>query len=130
MKKSFILLMSILTIALFFSCKKNDVAPTKKSFPGNWRGTWGSGSASPSNFIKFNFKQDGTLERLDQVGAVIATGTWTLNGMNFECQYTHPSNGQTHRIKGLYTDFDGAVIGTWGYSPSYANGGEVELNKL
>jgi hypothetical protein len=123
------MMMAILMVAAaFMACKKNETPVSKTTFAGTWQGNWGSGSQDPSNFIKFNFKADGTMTRLDEQGLVIATGTWTLNGINFECTYTH-NDGQVHKIAGLYTDFDGVIMSTWGWAPSKANGGTVELKK-
>jgi hypothetical protein len=112
----------------FFACKKEAVPVSKASLQGIWEGKWGSGSQAPANFIRFEFKSDGTMKRFDDQGQVMATGTWTLSGINFECTYTH-TDGQVHKIGGLYTDFNGEIMGTWGWSPSKANGGTLELKK-
>lgn len=120
----------LLVSATFFACKKDEIpAAHKANLQGIYEGEWGSGSQDPSNFIKFEFKADGTMKRFDEQGQVIATGTWTLSGINFECTYTHLADGQVHKIGGLYTDFNGEIIGTWGWAPSKANGGTVELKK-
>ena len=121
----FLLAFSILCIFATACSKDKDEA----GFAGVWEGKWGSGSEEPQYFIKFNFKENGEMQRIDEQGAVIATGNWELNGIEFECSYTHSADGQKHRIAGLYTDFDGVVIGTWGYHPSKANGGEIELKR-
>jgi hypothetical protein len=121
-------MMAVLFTALVFAaCKKDKV--TNNSIAGVWEGQWGSGSQAPQYFLKFEIKSNGELTRLNEQGQVIANGTWTLNGVQFDCTYTHTSDGQVHKIGGLYTDFDGFITGTWGYSPSKTNGGNIELTK-
>lgn len=123
-------LLVALLVTAFLACKKDNTEPKDSaSLAGIWEGKWGDVGQTPGNFIKFEFKSNGTVNRLDEQGVIIATGTWTVSGVNFECTYTHNSNGQVHKIAGLYTDFDGAITGTWGYSPSKANGGTVDLQK-
>ena len=120
-----------LLAATFFACKKDDInkVASTPSLSGIWEGKWGDVGEAPTNFIKFEFKANGTMARLNEQGQVIANGTWTVNGINFECVYTHTSDGQAHKIGGLYTDFEGEITGTWGYSPSKANGGTIDLKK-
>lgn len=116
----------MMAAAVFTSCKKEKVKAPE--FAGVWQGKWGNGPQDPASFIKFEFKSNGELTRLDEQGQVFATGNWTLNGVQFDCTYTH-NDGQVHKITGLYTDFDGFINGTWGFSPSKTNGGKVELTK-
>jgi hypothetical protein len=111
----------------FASCKKDK--QDNNSIVGIWEGEWGNGGNAPQYFIKFEIKSNGEITRIDEQGQVIANGTWTLNGVQFDCTYTHTSDGQTHKIGGLYTDFDGHITGTWGFSPSKTNGGNVEMEK-
>lgn len=122
------LLVFFLLTGMLAACKK-DKAQTNNSLAGTWEGKWGDVNEDPSEFIKFEIKSNGTMQRLNQQGQVIAEGNWNLNGFEFTCSYTHTSNGQVHKIKGIYTDFDGAIMGTWGYSPSDANGGTIEMSK-
>ncbi|MCW5921209.1 MAG: hypothetical protein KIS77_02620 [Saprospiraceae bacterium] len=121
-------LLICLAAALFSACKKDNDSGNA-AMQGTWQGKWGSGNQAPSYFLKFKMESNGNMQRLDEQNKVIANGTWTLNGIEFECIYTHVSDGQVHRIGGLYTDFDNTIIGRWGYSPSKANGGEIELVK-
>lgn len=117
-----------LLAATFISCKKDKAEPNR-SVQGTWVGKWGDVGETPAGFIRFEIKSNGTLKRLNQQGEAIADGTWSLNGIEFTCMYTHADNGEAHKIKGIYTDFDGGIMGTWGYSPSNANGGTIELSK-
>lgn len=117
----------LVAAVLIASCKKDKT--TNNSIAGIWQGKWGNGPQAPQNFLKFEIKGNGEINRLNEQGQVIANGTWTLNGVQFDCTYTHTSDGQVHKIGGLYTDFDGEIMGTWGFSPSKTNGGNIELTK-
>lgn len=121
-----ILLATLLAVSLV-ACKKDKVSAN--GIAGTWEGKWGDVGQTPANFIKFSINSNGTLTRLDQQGQTIATGTWSLNGIEFTGTYTHTSDGQTHKMAGLYTDFNGEITGTWGYSPSQADGGTLDLKK-
>jgi hypothetical protein len=121
------LVLVVFSAITFASCKKEKTNDT--TFAGVWQGKWGDPNQTPQNFIKFEFKNNGAVNRLNEQNQVIATGFWVLNGVQFECTYTHTSDGQVHKIGGLYTDFDGAIVGTWGYSPSKTDGGTIELDK-
>ena len=121
--------MIALLTAVFFACKKDDIKTVSTpTLSGIWEGKWGDVGESPTNFIKFEFKANGTMARFNEQGQVIASGTWTVSGINFECTYTHASDGQVHKIAGLYTDFNGGN-GPWGYGSSKANGGTIDLKK-
>jgi hypothetical protein len=120
--------MVVVIIAFSFaSCKKDK--QDNSSIVGIWEGEWANGNNAPQYFIKFEIKNNGEITRINEQGQVIANGTWTLNGVQFDCTYTHTSDGQVHKIGGLYTDFDGVITGTWGFSPSKTNGGNVEMEK-
>ena len=119
----------LITAISFTSCEKDNNDAGTNSIIGTWEGEWGNGNQAPQYFIKFQINENGVLSRLNEQGQVIATGTWSVNGTQFECTYTHISDGQVHRIAGLYTDFDNNITGTWGFAPSTANGGTVDLMK-
>src|SRR5262249_30714631 len=110
------------------ACKK-DKAVSNSALAGMWQGKWGNVNEAPTGFIKFHIKSDGKLTRRNEQDEVIAEGTWSLNGLEFTCEYTNYANGQVHKIKGIYTDFDGTIMGTWGYSPSEADGGTIEMSR-
>ena len=119
----------LIVAASFAACKKEK--EVSKTIVGNWEGKWGNANQAPTNFLKFEFGSNGEMNRINEQGEAIASGTYSANGVQFECTYTHTAahGGQTHKIGGLYTDFEGKIVGTWGYSPSNANGGTIELNK-
>lgn len=117
-----------LLAASLTACKKEKTA--NNTVPGIWVGKWGDVGQTPTEFIKFDIKSNGTLTRLNQQNQVIANGTWKmLNSVEFECNYVHTANGEEHSIGGLYTDFNGEIVGTWGYNYHKANGGTIELKK-
>lgn len=125
--KVFFVLLS-LCVFLFSACDKEG-STLQRSITGVWEGKWGGKRETPKYFLKFKLEKNGDLQRLDEQNKVIATGTWSLEGIHFECSYVHTVDGQKHAIGGLYTDFDGAIIGTWGYFPNKADGGEIELKQ-
>jgi hypothetical protein len=110
------------------ACKKEN-AVISKNIEGTYQGKWGDVGGPVHSFFKLQLKPDGKIERLDEGGNITAHGVFTLNGINFEGSYTHISNGEKHSVAGLYTDFDGVIMGTWGYGNSKANGGVFELKK-
>lgn len=127
--RSLVTLSLAAAILFYCACSKDSKSKSVNNIiNGTWEGKWGDGPQSPQYFIKFNIKPNGQLERVSEQGGITATGTWSLNGVQFEASYTH-LDGEEHKIAGLYTDFDGVIIGTWGYSPSKVNGGSVELEK-
>ena len=130
MKIAITMMALLLTFFAFTACKKDkDQVKNGPSIAGIWQGKWGDVGQAPQNFIKFEFKSNGELVRFNDQGQVIANGAWTVNGVQFECTYTHTADGQVHKIGGLYTDFEGKIVGTWGYAPSKADGGTIEMQK-
>ena len=129
MKIAITMMALLLTYFGFTACKKGKEPIKDPSIAGVWQGKWGDVGQAPQNFIKFEFRSNGELVRFNEQGQVTANGTWSVNGVQFECTYTHTANGQVHNIGGLYTDFEGKIIGTWGYAPSKADGGTIEMQK-
>ena len=127
MKLLSVLIAVLMMAVLFTSCKKDKTSATTR-IEGNYSGKWGDVVGDPHSFFSFQIKQDGTLIRINEQGLQIATGTWILSGNNFEATYTH-TNGEKHSIGGLYTAFDGQIMGTWGYGNSKAGGGTFFLIK-
>ncbi|MCB0609656.1 MAG: hypothetical protein H6562_09945 [Lewinellaceae bacterium] len=121
------LMIALLISAAFAACKKDD-GPGVKSIEGVWVGKWGDGSDEPSYYYKLQVKKGGELVRWDEDGDVIATGTWSLDGINFEGSYTM-NNGYSFSVKALFSDIAGELTGTWGEGDSYANGGTFDLKK-
>ena len=129
MKALRILGLVLVLAAAITSCKKDNVSKGNKAAEGMWVGKWGDGSEDPSYYYRLELKPGGTLNRYDDENNVIATGTWTVNGIEFIGQYTMTHNGFKASVKGLYHDIVGEITGTWGETPSYANGGTFDLKK-
>ncbi|HSK11793.1 MAG TPA: hypothetical protein VK907_01205 [Phnomibacter sp.] len=128
MKKIFLAAITLLWAATFTACKKDNAA-TSKTFEGIYVGKWGDITGDPHTFFKLEFKPGGALTRYNESGAITATGTWTLTGIEMEASYTHSANNEKHSIKGIYTDFNGEIMGTWGYGNNKANGGKFLIKK-
>jgi hypothetical protein len=128
MKTIRVMLAALLLTGSMIACKKDNVA-IDKSIAGTYQGKWGDVGGPVHTYFKLQLKSDGKLVRLNESGAVTANGTYTISGIKFEGSYTHTSNGETHSVAGLYTDFDGVITGTWGYGGSKANGGVFEIKK-
>lgn len=122
-------LLAVLIAAIVSTSCSKDKQGNNKGIEGIWEGKWGGIGEEPSNFIRFEVKKNGGLTRLSEQNQVIANGNWSLNGIEFEASYTHTANGEKHRMVGLYTDFNGMIIGNWGFYPSKANGGTLDLLK-
>lgn len=117
---------SILLIAIVFvSCKK-DNTPT---INGTWVGKFGENNETPTYFYKFVIKSGGVLQRLDNNNQVVATGTWQLSGAEFKGNYIFSDDNYKFSLSGLYTDFNGEMIGTWGTGNNSTNGGKFNLKK-
>jgi hypothetical protein len=128
MKTIRVVLTALLLTSGMMACKKESTG-ISKNIEGAYLGKWGDVGGPVHSFFKLQLKSNGKLVRLNEAGEVTANGFYTLSGINFEGSYTHTSNGEKHSVAGLYTDFDGVIVGTWGYGSSKANGGIFELKK-
>lgn len=107
------LLAGIVFSTLLIACKKdNDTAPVF-SIHGLWEGKIGSGSSTPSGQYALNIKSNGTIERISSNGAVSATGTWQLDGVNLTATYTYPGNGGTVTITASVDKAKNKIDGYW-----------------
>ncbi len=119
--------LSLLTVFLLTACSKSD--DNKSGFEGTYVGKFGDEMETPAYHYMLRFKSGGQLERLDQNKTVIATGQWTRNGINVEGYYLFLDDQSKFSFSGLYTDFDGKIIGNWGFGQSKANGGTFDIKK-
>ena len=122
-----ILILSVAFLALA-SCKKDDVA-SKNGLEGTWEGAWGFDSDDPVYYEKWEIKKNGDLTAYDEDGDLYANGSWSVEGLNFEMEYTSVISGNEYRFSGLYHDVLKEIVGTWGNSPSVADGGTFEMYK-
>ncbi|GAO41418.1 hypothetical protein [Flavihumibacter petaseus] len=123
------LVLALLTISLMTACSKSKDEKKGGGFEGVYEGKWGEEFDEPAYHYKLRFKSGGTLERLDESDVVIASGQWSRNGIDVEGYYIFLDDGSKFSFAGLYTDFDGAILGNWGFDNSKANGGTFEIKK-
>lgn len=120
----------ILAIAIlgFASCNKDDVA-SKNGLEGTWVGNWGFDFDTPTNYEKWVIKKNGDMVVYDEDGDVIAEGSCSANGVDFLAEYTPTGKDYSYTFSGLYSDVAKEIIGTWGETPSIADGGTFEMFK-
>ena len=120
----FILIIGVLSIA---SCKKDDVAGN--GLTGTWVGKWGFQGEALSYDETWKIKSNGKVEAYDGDGQLYAEGTCSVDGISFKMQYTPIGKTYSYQFSGLYHDQLHEIIGTWGESPSSADGGDFEMHK-
>lgn len=120
-----ILILSVALLA-FGACKKDDA---NKEIAGTWEGSWGFDLENPTYYERWEIKKNGDLVAYDEDGDVYANGSWNVDGLNFEAEYTSEVSGNEYRFEGLYHDALKEIVGTWGNSPSTADGGTFEMYK-
>ncbi len=123
---------SILVLAVavlgFVACNKDDVA-AKNGLEGTWEGKWGFDFDVPTNYEKWVIEGDGDMVVYDEDGDIIAEGSCEASGVNFEATYTPIGKDYSYTFSGLYSDVGKEIIGTWGETPSIADGGTFEMFK-
>jgi len=117
---------SALMLAVFSSCQKEEAL---KNISGTWEGNWGFGTDAPSFYEKWDLEENGTLTAYDLFDGVYATGTWTLEGDEFEAQYSPVGESYGYTFSGFFVDELDQISGSWGESPSAINGGTFEMHK-
>lgn len=132
MKRLQFLFLFVLCIGLFSACKKDEVEQpvTSSGVAGLYEGKYGLGSGSSVVFFSFNLKPDGVLEELDETGAIIGKGIWTITGKNFygTSNYLPPATNK-FAVKATYDATAKKLTGTWGYGNNDANGGNWHMTK-
>ena len=121
-----VLLLAIAVVA-FSSCGKDDAAA--KGVEGTWEGKWGFDEETPTNYEMWVIEKGGDVTVYDTDGDVDGSGRWSLEGLNFEMEYTPEGSDNTDSYFGLYHDQLNEIIGTWGKKPSHTNGGSFEMYK-
>ena len=120
------------TLALLSSCKKDKDTATVPpgSFAGKYVGKYGIGNNTPTLYFSFNLKQDGTLDELDESGAVIGKGTWSINGTSFQATsyYVAPATN-FFAMTAFYDASLKKLTGTWGYGDNDKDGGKWHMTK-
>ena len=121
---------NILGIALILfglmSCQKDE---GNSAMAGKWEGFWGFDLDTPDVYERWEMKANGTMGVYNGSGTLIATGSWQVNGFNFDAEYTTVTSHHTYLFEGLYSDVAGEITGNWGQKPSSTNGGTFEMLK-
>ena len=108
------------------SCGKDDEV---KGVAGTWEGHWGFDQDVPTNFEKWELKKNGDLNAYEYDGDLYATGSWSVDGLDFEAEYTPVGEEYSYSFSGLYHDQLDEIIGTWGDTPSSTDRGTFEMYK-
>ena len=122
----FVFLMAITAVGLI-SCRKDEAA--KKNIAGIWEGAWGFGIDVPSFYEKWDLDSDGQLKAFFPSGEVYATGTWELDGDDFEAVYSPIWESYTYRFTGKYDEDDDEITGDWLDMVTAVDGGTFEMSK-
>ena len=122
---------SLALVLTFVSCSKkdsDDSTPASNSLDGVWTGKSVTESNNSTSFYSFEIKANGTLNRLDEAGAVAGTGTWSVSNNIFEGTYKNTNNAKFSVI-GSYNKGLAKILGNWGYGNSVTNGGTWEMTR-
>ena len=120
------LLLALLLTATLTSCGKDDEI---KGIVGTWEGKWGFGELTPDVYEKWELKKNGELVAYDDDGDLYASGTWSVDGVHFEAEYTPTGYNYSYSFSGLYGEAIDEIIGNWGSTPSSTDGGTFEMYK-
>lgn len=108
------------------ACKKDEAKP---NLAGTWEGSWGFGSDVPSYYERWSLTNDGKLKSYYPDGTLYATGTWEMNGDDFEARYKPLGDTYQYVFTGTYEDGTETISGDWRESDDPANGGSFEMYK-
>lgn len=117
-----VFLIALVTIG-FISCRKDKVSV---DMSGTWEGNWGFGIEAPSNYEKWVMDKSGNLFAYDADGYLYASGSWEMDGHDFEAQYTPVGATYSYTFSGFEEGAD-VILGTWGETPSAIDGGTFEM---
>ena len=121
-----LLLMALLGASLT-ACQKDDEVVSPMA--GTWEGLWGFDQDAPSNYERWEFKNNGALFAYGYSGDLYAKGKFEVDGVVFTMEYTSEGSGNKYKFKGDYDETNHTISGTWGLSPSYTNRGLFEMTK-
>jgi hypothetical protein len=108
--------------------RPNTVITINPVVTGIWKGTWGYGDNSTTNFLSYQLNNDGTMLLLSQVGATEARGTYTFGNNILTASYSYLGGGAI-AASGVYDPSTGKLTGTWGHNNSATDGGKWVLIK-
>ncbi len=123
---------AILSLFLFASCKKDNVAKPAISIEGNWVGKSSVLSGPYANHFSFKIKAGGVLERINESGQKTGEGTWAFYANNTAITGTYtllpPATG-TFSVIANFDKAIGKLDGTWVTGTNDYNGGYWFMNK-
>lgn len=126
-----ITMLSCAFVLMLASCSKkssDDSTPVSNSIDGTWSGSSVTESTNTKSFYSFDIKPNGVLNRLDETGAVVSTGVWSMSNNIFEGTYKNANNAKFSVI-GSYNKTLAKILGNWGYGNSVTNGGTWEMTR-
>ncbi|MCD2424205.1 hypothetical protein LQ567_15600 [Niabella pedocola] len=118
MKVPVLVCASVLSVALFASCKKSkeSVAPPPPTVEGYWMGNYGLGNNNPDLFYAFLFRANGTVRiysgNTDTSKAVKAEGSYTLQNNTVKTTYNTGADMSYSTTATLNAAFN-AMEGSW-----------------
>ena len=124
--RKLLLLMALLGASLT-ACQKDDEVVNPMA--GTWEGLWGFDQDVPSNYERWEFKNNGDLLAYGYSGDLYAKGGFEVADSVFTAEYTSEVSENKYRFKGTYDATAQTISGTWGLSPSYTNRGLFEMTK-
>ena len=129
MKISKIILIALVAVTGFASCKKDKVeSKTTGGIEGRWVGTYVNDASGNSFYYSFNIKPGGVIEELNSSGQKLGQGTWEFENNILTAHYSWTSGSKYSVIAAFYKE-DGKLLGDWGYGDSATNGGTWVMHK-
>jgi hypothetical protein len=113
-------------LVVLTACGKDD---SPRGLTGTWEGAWGFDNDTPTYYERWVIEGDGDMRAYDDDGDVVGVGEWSVDGFTFTAVYTPPGKDYSYTFEGLYQDQVGEITGTWGETPSSADGGTFEMQR-
>lgn len=129
MKISKIILIALVAVTGFISCKKDKAAPPQATIEGRWAGTYINDASGNSFYYSFNIKPRGVIEELNAAGQKIGQGTWKLENNILTAHYIWTGGGSGFSIIAAFNKANGKLLGDWGYGNSATNGGTWQMSR-
>jgi hypothetical protein len=124
------MLLLVLFISVFASCKKDHDEPAAKPIEGLYVGKYGFDNDTPDQDYKLNIKTGGVIQEIGiHSGTVIAQGTWQVNGNKITASFTSVFAPYYHTaISATFESSTGKLTGTWG-DATPTDGGKIDMKR-
>ncbi len=99
---------------------------TKENVVGKWVGTYGDGESSKPNFYSFQLNNDGTMQLVNERGAIIANGNYSVTNNVITGNYSYTKGSS---ISFIGTLLKNTISGTWGVGNNGSGGGKWVMNR-